>query len=700
MNNLQKLKKPPSWLWFATFLLSISGIFFFSIYSEYLFKYWIYLAAYNSIAIIIATFYIVQFIRNIRKQKNQKIVGAGFTLSLLKVVPILTIIPVITFYLFSFQTVQSNLTKAESSFNNFNINIVKEVNNIQQDMTLFKHQKYLDNTSNILKIIDKLLGDKNNLMQNLDAILTQLSINFKACNLILMQDEKILSASHNLNNCKTLANYKLTKKKYFILDKVDKNVILVELPLSSITKAKSNLSLLAYYRKNQQFSNVMARIGNFKHTITSAKILLNSSIIKRQFLIDFSTTILLTLLSMLLIVVNMVNKLIKPLNSLTFASQKIYKGKYGVLAVKTTKNSDINYLINQFNQMSTQIEASHSKLDSQNIYLQTIIKYSYGLIALDGNRNISLINTKVKEILNRNENLIGKPYAKCFSDNAETTKLLEEINQQFDLYKEWHLSKEITINNKLLLLDIRGAVLERNNKIIGFLIVIKDMSQLRKNQKLKAWNDIARRMAHEIKNPLNPIMLSAERLRNRFLDKFEGKDKQVIDKTTNTIINQVKSINTMVSALANYSEPVNTHHKVQNINDIINDTAWLYKNDIQIDLNLQKTDDFKLDKDGISRTLINLIKNSIESQKNNIKLCINITTEQVEDYIILIITDNGNGFNKDIVDKVFDPYITSKAKGGGLGMAIVEKIISQHNGTINIDKKYTDGARVIIKFKL
>ena len=214
-------------------------------------------------------------------------------------------------------------------------------------------------------------------------------------------------------------------------------------------------------------------------------------------------------------------------------------------------------------------------------------------------------------------------------------------------------------------------------------------------------------MAHEIKNPLTPILLSAQRLRNLFLDKLDEKDSRVIDKTTQTIIDQVASMDSMVSAFADYANTPEIRKTLSSLNTLINKSASLYDNhdDVRVDLDLSgDLPKMQLDRDAISRVLINLIKNAIESVQEkcleitNTKGKISIEINDYDDYIEFTIEDNGKGFkNLENIKKILNPYFTTKKKGTGLGLAIVNKIINDHNGSIKF-VNLNDGAKVTVEF--
>ena len=237
------------------------------------------------------------------------------------------------------------------------------------------------------------------------------------------------------------------------------------------------------------------------------------------------------------------------------------------------------------------------------------------------------------------------------------------------------------------------------------MIIINDISKLNRAQKKAAWGEVAVRMAHEIKNPLTPILLSAQRLRNLFLDKLDDKDSQVINKTTQTIIDQVASMDSMVSAFADYANTPEIRKTLSSLNALINKSASLYDNhdNVRVDLDLSgDLPKIQLDKDAISRVLINLIKNALEAKKDQSTLNIKIKTtlKAKEGLVQISIIDNGNGFPDEIIDHVFEPYITTKEKSGGLGLAIVQNIIEQHNGQIFASNIKPHGARIIIELSI
>jgi len=398
----------------------------------------------------------------------------------------------------------------------------------------------------------------------------------------------------------------------------------------------------------------------------------------------------------------------RPMHNLSIATREISSGNYDVQIEQDPKNKDMHDLIGHFNEMSNRIKMSREGLDTHNLYLETILKYSFGVIALNKDKKIQLINPVIGKILQIEDEsiFVGQRYDDIIKEYDNLSPLFSFIEEKVDQdLIEWSGEIELTLKDRYRLIYCQGAVIDVENKKLGYVIIINDISKLNRAQKKAAWGEVAVRMAHEIKNPLTPILLSAQRLRNLFLEKLESKDSAIINKTTQTIIDQVASMDSMVSAFANYANTPEITKVSSSLNALINKAASLFDNqeDLRIDLDLSgDLPKLQLDKDAISRVLINLIKNSIEAKKNKTTLNILIKSRlySKDGVIRLTFIDDGNGFPEDIIDQVFEPYVTTKEKSGGLGLAIVQNIIEQHEGQIFASNVKPHGARITIEFSI
>ncbi|HAN33796.1 MAG TPA: two-component sensor histidine kinase, partial [Gammaproteobacteria bacterium] len=496
----------------------------------------------------------------------------------------------------------------------------------------------------------------------------------------------------------------------FVLFEDEKtNLFQVQMSTRYLTRrpTKEYMNIVAVYATDPNLLSFLGQVKGFYNFANAIKFNVNTSLTQKSFLLDFSSTVLLTILSVLLIVFRMIDQLMRPMHNLSVASKEIAKGNYDVLVHNQEQSEDMRELIGQFNEMAKQIKASRQGLDTHNLYLETILKYSFGVIGLDKDRNIQLINPVIGKILavDNEQQFVGGLCRKISDKNAYLEPLFSMAQAQFEQESgEWSEEIELTLPDRHVLLSCQGASLDTSGKALGYVIIVKDISKLNRAQKKAAWGEVAVRMAHEIKNPLTPILLSAQRLRNKFLDTLKGKDLEIIDKTTNVIIDQVMSMDAMVSAFADYANTPQIERKPTDLNALINQSIALYdaQSNISIEFDLASdVPELLLDANGISRVLINLVKNSAESVEDSRDLIVSVTTQYLpsEGIVRLSMADNGDGFDEAVIERVFEPYVTTKVKGSGLGMAIVQNIIEQHDGRIFAGNVEPNGAIVTIEFE-
>lgn len=709
-------KIPNKWIWMIVFLISLGGLSYIGLNPDLIEDWWWILVSYNTVAIIIAGYYVFVVVAKLQQDNKDGVIGAQFTWSFIKIIPLLTIVPVLSFYMFSFQTVQDNVQRSEQTYDNFNKVFLNQVDNLYQGLTVVRDDRYIDFTKVLLQQIQGYSEFQQE--QDLDAYKNRMQTFVQglidkryACSLVLKneKDEVIAQVRQN-KTCVVEDNQSMPEQQDLIAFE-DEVLKLFQVQMSTHYLSKKStekvLDLTAVYATDPHLLRFLGKVKSFYDFASTISFNVNTSLTQKRFLLDFSSTILLTILSVLLIVFKMLEQLIRPMHSLSLATKEISKGNYGVVVPSKEENKDIRRLIEQFNEMSRQIQQSRQGLSTHNLYLETILKYSFGVIGLDKYKNIQFINPAISKILaiKNEQQFVGQLCGNIVEKNNYLEALFFIIQDRFNQGEnEWSEEIELALSDRSVILSCQGSMLDVSDKTLGYVIIIKDISKLHRAQKKAAWGGVAVRMAHEIKNPLTPILLSAQRLRYKFLEKLNGKDLEIIDKTTNIIIDQVKSIDTMVSTFSDYANTPQIERKSMDLNALINQTIALYdaQNNMQIELDLSgNVPKLLLDANSISRVLINLVKNAVEAGKKEHDLIVTIATQYFADERIvrLSVKDNGSGFDVSVLESVFEPYVTTKEKGSGLGMAIVQNIIEQHNGQIFASNSEPYGAVITIEFK-
>ena len=673
-------ESPRALFWIVIILISFLGMFYLGLNQSLIDEWYLVLIGFNVVMSLIAIYYIILSMKKLKENTDEGVIGSKFTWSFIKIVPVLVLVPVLSFYLFSFESIRDNLKKAEGQFEEFNLKVGGEVDELYYNTNNIAIKYYEDRTRNIGKLVNYFDAPRAS-TEKMQIVLNLLVQDAWACEL------KLYDALMNL----------VAQSKSELVCSAD-----------GFTASTDEFTLIAHYSSDISIVSLTSRMTRFRDAAKEAELTLNSSIIKTRFMIDFSSTILLAVLSALLVVLRMIDQLMRPMHNLSIATREISSGNYDVQIQQDPKSKDMHDLVEHFNEMSKRIKLSREGLDTHNLYLETILKYTYGVIALNQDKTIQLINPVIGKMLQIGDEsaFLGQSYDSVI-ENYENLKPLfsfieEKINQELE---EWGGEIELMLKDRHRLIYCQGANLDVENRNLGYVIIINDISKLHRAQKKAAWGEVAVRMAHEIKNPLTPILLSAQRLRNLFLDKLDSKDSAIINKTTKTIIDQVASMDSMVSAFSDYANTPEIKKVSASLNALVNKAASLYDTQAGVRIDLDLSGDLpklQLDKDAISRALINLIKNSIESKKKKTRLNIVIKSRIVKGkgIIRLTIIDNGKGFPTNILDQVFEPYVTTKPKGGGLGLAIVQNIVEQHDGQIYASNVEPHGARVTIEFSI
>tara|TARA_B100000795_G_scaffold269561_1_gene259326 strand:- start:1172 stop:3289 length:2118 start_codon:yes stop_codon:yes gene_type:complete len=399
-----------------------------------------------------------------------------------------------------------------------------------------------------------------------------------------------------------------------------------------------------------------------------------------------------------------------PLAMLADATRQISKGNYKKIISKQGKD-EIGVLISSFNSMTSQLEAAkkNSEEDRERVeiartFLETILAHlTTGVIVLDEKKIIRLNNISASKLLLKKENAMNNvPLRKIIPNNSlfkplydfvesyiDSEKNKKEISQEFKLNKDKH--------ERTIMLQITPL---NEKKSQSYVLVIDDISAVTQAQRHSAWGEIARRLAHEIKNPLTPIQLSAERIQHKFKNKLSKEDSDILERSTKVIVNQVNALKIMVNEFSEYARPPKILKDEVRIDELIDEVVGLYEIDKIIKIRKDKNIPIiYADENKLRQVIINLLENSQDALKEIKNPKIDIYIKGKVNEVELIIEDNGIGIPDEIIGRIFEPYVTSKKTGTGLGLAIVYKIIEEHEGEIKIKRINKSGTRVTVNLK-
>ena len=440
--------------------------------------------------------------------------------------------------------------------------------------------------------------------------------------------------------------------------------------------------------------------------------------LKSTFSLTLSVVLLLSLLSAIYGAFVLSRRLVAPIQDLVAGTRAVAEGDFDT-RLPVPARDEIGFLINSFNDMTQRLatarrEASLSQalVEAERMNVEVILaRLSTGVLALESDLRIRTANQASGAILGVDlENSSGE----YLPDVAKGQPLLG----QFADVTQMHLGSGETEWREQIVL--RGEAGRRvlscacttlpgdETHAAGYVIVFDDITALLQAQRDAAWGEVARRLAHEIKNPLTPIQLSAERLRRKYLHTMPEEEAQVLDRATHTIVQQVEAMKEMVNAFSDYARAPDMEVGRFNMDKLVHEVVDLYRaqeSGIKIVLTSDPTMPM-IDADigRVRQILHNLIRNATEALENtdNGQIDVHVSVAEFDgvDVAQIKVEDNGSGFKEGSLDQVFDPYVTTKPKGTGLGLAIVKKLVEEHVGSIRANNRSDGGAVISIQLPL
>ncbi len=447
--------------------------------------------------------------------------------------------------------------------------------------------------------------------------------------------------------------------------------------------------------------------------------------LKFSFTLTLSLVLLLSMFTAIWVAFYLAQRLVAPIRILAIGTRAVTEGDYHrQLPTTVAADDELGFLVKSFNTMMLRIalaqqeaERSRQNLEGQKGYLETVLGHlSSGVMTFNGEGRLLTANAAAEQILGVELNSsIGTTLTQIGQAHEHSQAFIEMLLIQIGAAHEgWQEQVALYGAGGRQVLMCRGVHLParrvEKQEDAGYVVVFDDVTALLQAQRDAAWGEVARRIAHEIKNPLTPIRLSAERLRHKYLPTMNEEESQLLDRATHTIIQQVENMKDLVKAFAEYARAPQLELLPLDLNALVNEVLELYRSsprplllEVNLDPQINQSRQISADAGRIRQLIHNLVKNAIEAAEGESDIHIKVETHQIAGEIPqveLSVADSGPGIPDELIDKIFEPYISTKPKGDGLGLAIVKKIVEEHNGTLWAENLSGGGARFNVRLPL
>ncbi|RPI72641.1 MAG: HAMP domain-containing protein, partial [Desulfobacteraceae bacterium] len=405
-----------------------------------------------------------------------------------------------------------------------------------------------------------------------------------------------------------------------------------------------------------------------------------------------------------------------PIQELAEGTKRIAGGDYD-FSIDIESSDEIGVLVDSFNKMTQDLKTGKKQLDEANkellhsnveldqrrLYMEIVLaNVAAGVISADAEGRVLTINKSAEKMLNiKAADMIGKDYRQVL--RSEHLKIVEQLFEDKSFFQKGFAESQvkITIANKTLSLLVTIAILRDDHaKYLGLVAVLEDLTEIERAQRMAAWREVARRIAHEVKNPLTPIQLSAQRLQKKYRDKIAPTDIKIFDECTKLIIDQVEELKLLVNEFSRYARLPTAVPSPNNLKQILNEVVSLYKQGARnVRFSIRDSVEipiFKFDREEMKRALINLIDNAMDAIDAEGEIEITLSHDPAAEIVRIEIADNGKGIPAEHINHIFEPYFSTKKHGTGLGLDIVNTIISEHAGNIRVEENKPKGTRFII----
>lgn len=440
--------------------------------------------------------------------------------------------------------------------------------------------------------------------------------------------------------------------------------------------------------------------------------------LKMSFTLTLTLVVLLSFLAAVYGAFFFARRLVAPIQSLVAGTRSVAEGDFDT-RLPTATHDEIGFLIDSFNAMIQRLgqareEARFSarQVERERAKLEAILaRLSTGVIAVEGDGRLLTANAAASSILHFDlSEYTGRSLTSLLADHPLLEQFMAALQSHLDSDEtEWR--EQVVLRGdggRRVLVCACTELPAGEGQPRGNVVVFDDVTTLLQAQRDAAWGEVARRLAHEIKNPLTPIQLSAERIRRRYLKGMKDMEGQVLDRATHTIVQQVEVMRDMVNAFSEYARAPEITWARFDLNHLIREVADLYRtrdNQPSLELDMdERIGDIEADAVRVRQLLHNLIRNAMEAMEGQENAIVKIASRRIiegtRDMAEISVRDNGPGIDEETLEHIFEPYVTTKTKGTGLGLAIVKKLIEEHGGTVSAESPQEGGAFICVRLPL
>ncbi|WP_035383296.1 ATP-binding protein [Ferriphaselus sp. R-1] len=429
--------------------------------------------------------------------------------------------------------------------------------------------------------------------------------------------------------------------------------------------------------------------------------------LKRMYSLTLTLFLLVVLLAVVSAAIFLSNRLSAPLAALAEGTRAVAQGDFS-RQHEVQSSDELGMLTGLFNQMTRQLaeakdtsEQQQRQVENAKLYLESVLAHlSSGVLVVDAEYKLRSVNASAAQILGAPLlEMQGQPLQDVASVHLLLRPFVATLEHAFEEMPngEWQRQIERVSKNGNQILLIRGTWLSTAAES-GYVVVFDDITHLLRAERQAAWGEVARRLAHEIKNPLTPIQLSAERLQHKLSAKLDEKDASLLQRATQTIVSQVTAMKNMVTDFADYARAPALKLTELDMHQLLREVLGLYEaNRYPLSVRLEAPHTrIRGDATRLRQVIHNLLQNAQDALGQVEQPRLILQTSNEEGWLRMSVEDNGSGFPENLLDRAFEPYITTKPKGTGLGLAIVKKIVEEHGGIIAIENVVSGGARVIV----